>query len=130
MTESQRAAESRTPSKLTAKKKEKKKEITEPPSTSDKSRDRQTCWSGGGDDEVEGWPLLGAVKAGGGKKKKEEKRREEERKSQPYGLRSPGRAASALLHGGDQRQNMARCSSLRPAELIGCQPLVDSGGYG
>lgn len=76
---------------------------------------------------MEGWPLLGAVKAGGGKKKK---RREEERKSQPYGLRSPGRAASALLNGGDQRQNMARASSLCLAELISCQPLVNSGGYG
>lgn len=66
-------AESRTPSKLMAKK---KKKITEPPSTSDKSRDRQTCWSGGGNDEVEGWPLLGAVKAGGGKKKKGGKKEE------------------------------------------------------
>lgn len=56
---------------------------------------------GGGDGEVEDWPLLSAVKARGGKKRVGERKKEKERKSQPHGLRFPTEVHLTAVTPGD-----------------------------
>lgn len=105
-----------------------KKNDNRTPSTSDKSRDRQTCLRGEGEGRWGGGGVAPPYCCKSRRKKREEKEEKKERKKGNRSHTGYAPPAELYLHfnGERKRRYMTTGSSLHPASLI-CQPLVNQG---